>query len=167
MQLSRHQAARVQSSSHIETSATVDSTRHCIRRDPGAAPWHPLDRHFPMLLRLTELPLVRFSKYPARFHHGEKSESVQLSWEPMFTLVCSNTCPDKQSSHMQACHKSNRLSTLATCYKVFSTSGGKVKCRHVEMNNSLRRFVNNISQLLENIGEGRHSEVSLLVLPRV
>ena len=55
MQLSRDQASSVRSPSYVETSASVDSTRNCIRWDTGPGPWHPLYGHFLMLLRLAEL----------------------------------------------------------------------------------------------------------------
>ena len=150
MQLSRDQASSVRSPSYVETSALVDSTRNCIRWDTGPGPWHPLDGHFLMLLRLAEL-FGLVLKISCLVSPRKKVRVCSFLGSQCSHLSASN-CSLPISIHMEG-HSSYRLSTFATRYKVFNTSGGKVEC-HVEINNLLRRFVNNwwynLSQLLEN-----------------
>ena len=80
------------------------------------------------------------------------SQNILLGFTTEKVRVCSflgsqcshlsaSYCSLPISIHMEG-HSSYRLSTFATRSKVFNTSGGKVE-RHVGINNSLRRFVNN------------------------
>ena len=142
MQLARHQAAGVQSPSHIEPGAMVESTSNCIGWDSGPTPGNPTDRHFLMLRGQLSSCWSGSQNILLLGFTTETKVRVCKFLGSQCSMLSASSCLVPISIHLRACHNSYRLSTFANCYKVFNASGGKVRC-HVEINSSVRRYVNN------------------------
>ena len=144
MQLARHQAAGVPSPSHIEPGAMVESTSNCIGWDSGPTPGNPTDRHFLMLRGQLSSCWSGFQNILLLGFTTETKVRVCNFLGSQCSMLSASSCsltPDKHSfaSLPQFIPVINFCQLLQSVQHIW---GGKVRC-HVEINSSVRRYVNN------------------------